>query len=142
LRQASQPHVAKPVLAGEQRGGSGVTPHLQRNVARREQQAVLAQRLGQGRGHEQAGEHHSCEQRPDRGRRRVKPVDHPRCADPCPPDDQQQEEGARHAADREVAEDQVGELRDREDVDEVEEQLDGGRRLRRTIVSRAQVAGR
>jgi hypothetical protein len=41
-----------------------------------------------------------------------------------------------------VAEDQVRELGDREDEDEVEEQLEGGRPLRRTLVSRAQVAGR
>ena len=64
-------------------------------------------------------------------RGRIEPVGHPGRVDPRPPDDEQQERRPRHAGDGEVAEDLVRQLRDREDVDEVEEQLDRGRRLRR-----------
>ena len=78
----------------------------------------------------------------DRRGGRVEPVGHPRRVDPCPPDDEQQERGPRHAGDGGVIEDLVRQLRDREDVDEVEEQLDGRRRLRRAVAPRPQVADR
>jgi hypothetical protein len=48
----------------------------------------------------------------------------------------------RCSSDREVAENEVGELGDREDVDEVEEELDGGGPLRPRLAARAEVAER
>ena len=68
--------------------------------------------------------------------------DHPRRVDPRPPHDQQQEGRAGHAVDREVVQDQVRQLRDREDVDQVEEQLDRRDRLLDAVAARAQVACR
>ena len=124
-------HVAQPVAAVQQQRRGGVATDLQRDVARREQQPLLAERLRQRGGHEQAAEHHRGEHPADRRRGRVEPVRHPRRVDPRPPDDEQQERGPRHAGDGEVVEDLVRQLGDREDVDEVEEQLDRGRRLRR-----------
>ena len=76
------------------------------------------------------------------GRARVEPVGHPGRVDPRPPDDEQQEGGARHAGDGEVVDDLVRQLRDREDVDQVEEQLDRGGRLRDAVAARSQVADR
>ena len=59
-------HVAEPVAALQQQRRGGVATDLQRDVAPREQQAVLTERLGQRGGHEQAAEHHGGEHR--RGR--------------------------------------------------------------------------
>ena len=135
-------HVAQPVAAVQEPRRRGVATDLQRDVARREHQPLLAERLGQRGGHEQAREHHRGEHPADRGRGRIEPVGHPGRVDPGPPDDEQQERRPRHAGDGEVAQDLVRQLCDREDVDQVEEQLDRGRRLRDAVAARAQVADR
>jgi hypothetical protein len=67
----------------------------------------------------------------------VEPVRHPRRVDPRPPHDEQQERRPPDLGDREVAEDHVRQLRDREDVDQVEEQLDRRDRLVDAVAARA-----
>ena len=56
-------HVAQPVAAVQQRRRGGVAADLERDVARREQQRPLTERLGQRGGHEQAAEHHRRQHR-------------------------------------------------------------------------------
>ena len=134
--------VAQRLVAAQQARGRGVAPDLQRDVADREQHAVRAERARQRGGHEQAREHHAGEHRAHRRRRRVEPVGHPGRVDPRPPHDQQQERRPPDPGDRQVAEDHVRQLRDREDVDQVEEQLDRRDRLLDALAPRAQVACR
>ena len=102
---------------------------LQGGEGQREHQRALAEGLGQRHRHQQPGQHHREQAQPHRQPLRVQPVRHPRGEDPDPPDRQHQETGLRRAAQRdavvgEMPDQRVRQLRDGEDEDEVEEQLD------------------
>ena len=93
-------------------------------VAGGEQHGVIAEALGDGHRHQQAGQHHEHEHQPHRRHLGVEPVGHPRRVVPGPVDGDEQEGGLGGTRPREVGEQVMRQLRDGEDVDKVEEQLE------------------
>jgi len=84
------------------------------------------ERLRDRRRQQKARDHHREQHDADRGAVRIEPVGDPGGEDPYPPHRQEQDGGLEHAERREMRQQRVGELRDCEDKDEVEEQLDVG----------------
>ena len=99
---------------------------LQRDKRDGKHQTPLAERLRQGGRHDQAGHHDRDEHEAHRAPVRVEPVGEPGGVDPGATTARATAapSATRHAV--EVLEEQMGELRDGEDVDQVEEELHGG----------------
>jgi hypothetical protein len=110
---------------------------LQHDVGDREHPGPFAERIGDrdahDEGHEREGDHGAAHRQPDG----VEPVRHPGRRDPAPPE-RDDHDRALEGAERILVLVEVGrELREREDEDEIEEQLDvrdpvGPRRARGT----------
>src|SRR5262249_33168555 len=76
--------------------------------------------------HDEAAEHQGKKHQPHGRRFGVEPVRHPRRVDPDPPDGEQQQERLQGSAERQMMQQEMRKLRDREYEHEVEEQLDEG----------------
>ena len=100
--------------------------HLDGDVGRGEGQGLIPEGLRDRGRHDQADQHQHHQQHPHREPVRVDPVGGPGRVVPGPPDREEQDEGLDRAARAQVLEQGVRELRDREDVDQVEEQLHAG----------------
>jgi hypothetical protein len=99
---------------------------LDRDVRAREQKAVLPERFGDGDCHREAREHHREQKEAHRDRVRVDLARDPRRVVPRPPDDEEREQRVAGSGPAQVVEQQLRELRDREDEDEVVEELERG----------------
>ena len=71
-------------------------------------------------------EHEDKQEQPNRRALGIEPVGDPGGVNPDPPDGEKKQTGAERAEEREVLEQEVRELRNREHKDEIEEQLDVG----------------
>jgi hypothetical protein len=116
-----------PQRAGRQhRHHEAGAPDLHERVSAAHHEPERAERVGQGGGHRQADQHEQHEHEPDLQPIRIEPVRYPRRVGPGQPHHRQQDRGLHRARDRRRAEQMVRELCDREDVHQVEEQLDVG----------------
>jgi hypothetical protein len=98
--------------------------HLQKQVAGDEQPRAVAEGVLDRDGHEQAGEHQPDERHAHRQRVRIEPVRAPRDHVPGVEDGERQDDRLGARTEIEVCDQVVRELADRDDVDEVEEQLE------------------
>ena len=121
LKVAMEPRVVARPDDGE-RGPAD----LHRHKRAREQEPPLAERVGQGDGHDQGGHHGADQHHPHRSPVRIEPVGQPGRVDPGPPQRQQQQRRLRGAAQIQTLAEQMGQLGDREDIDEVEKELHRG----------------
>jgi hypothetical protein len=101
-------------------------PDLQEQVASDEQPRAVAERVVDRDGHQEAREHQRDERRAHRQPVRLEPVRPPRGHVPGVEDRERQHRGLGARAQVHVREQVVRDLPDREDVDEVEEQLERG----------------
>ena len=106
-----------------------VASDLDRDVRAREQQRPVAERLGDRDRHHEAREHQPDQQEPHDDRVGVELVGDPRRVVPRPPDREQRDERLPDALPGEVLEQEMRDLRDREDEDQVVEQLERRRPL-------------
>jgi hypothetical protein len=106
-----------------------VTADLDRDVRAGEEEGVRSEGLRDRYGQQEAREHEPDEQQPDGGRLRIELVRDPRRVVPGPPHDEEHDRGLPHAGPGQVREQQVRDLRDREDEHEVVEQLERRRAL-------------
>ena len=109
---------------GDDEGEKGVPPDLDRDVRAGEQQRAAAERPRDRDRHHEAREHDRQHEQPHRDGVRVELVRDPGRVVPRPPDDEQDEQRLSGAAPGQVVEQQVRDLRDREDEDEVVEELE------------------
>ena len=137
----SRPLALDRAAVGRDERQERVAPDLEDDIRRREQEAALAERIRDRNRHHEAGEHHADQQEPDDGRVGVELVRDPGRVVPRPPDDEQHERAATGARPCQVVEQQVGDLRDREHEDQVEEQLQRRRALLLPRVTIALEAG-
>ncbi len=135
-RRHADERLAAAVAAAHRQQAERVARQLERHVGAREQQRAVAEGVRDRDRHPEAREHAEHQDQAHADPVGVEPVDHPGRVDPRPPDDEQQERGLRRARPGEVVQQQVRELRDREDVDEVEEQLE----VRRALLAAVLVA--
>ncbi len=110
-------------------GQEDVPADLDRDVGAGEEQPAAGEGLGDRDREQQAAEHQPDQEQPDDDRARVELVRDPGRVVPGPPDDEQREQRPPGAAPGEVVEQQVRDLRDREDEDEVVEELERRRAL-------------
>ena len=103
--------------------------HLDRDVRAREEQPVRTEGLRNRDRHQEAAEHDSHQEQADRDRVGIELVRHPGRVVPGPPDDEQHERRLSCALPGQVVEQQVRDLGDREDEDQVVEQLERRRPL-------------
>jgi hypothetical protein len=101
-------------------------PDLEEQVPGYEQPRAPVERVGDRDRHEQAGEHQPDEQNAHRQPVRVEPVRPPRGHVPGVDDRECQDHRLGARPQIHVLDQVVGELSDREDVDEVEQQLERG----------------
>jgi hypothetical protein len=101
-------------------------PELKEQVAGDEQPRAAVERVGNRGRHEQAGKHQSDQQQLHRSPVGLEPVRSPRGHVPGVDDSERQNHGLDARAHVDVLEQVVRELPDREDVDEIEEQLERG----------------
>ena len=101
-----------------------VAPDLNRDIRACEEEPVRAEGLRNRDRHEQAPEHQPDQEQPNGDRIGIELVRDPGGVVPRPPDDEQREQRLPCAAPTEIVEEQVGDLRDREDEHEIEEQLE------------------
>jgi hypothetical protein len=101
-------------------------PDLQEQVASDEQPRAPAERIVDRDGHEQAGEHQPHEQHTHRQPVRIEPVRTPRGHVPGVEDRERHDYRLGAGPQIDLRQQVVRELPDREDVDEVEEQLERG----------------
>ena len=99
-------------------------PDLDRHVRTGEEQGAAPERVGDGDGHDEAGEHDREHEQPHDDRVGVEHVRHPRRVGPRPPDHEQDEKRAPGPTPREIVEQEVRYLRDGQDEDEVVEELE------------------
>ena len=99
-------------------------PDLEEQVPADEQPGAVAERVGDPDRHEQAREHEPGEQQAHRQPVRLEPVHPPRRHVPGVDDRQRHDQGLGGRAQIDVLEQVVRELADREDVDEIEEELE------------------
>src|SRR5215213_1814857 len=111
------------------------TPYLDGNVCQGEHQPALAEGFWYCHRHEKAGKHHCYQHQANRQPIWVEPVGEPGCVDPHPPHHQKQHQGFQHSSEAQVLQQPVGELRHSEDVDQIEEQLQGCNPLLTTVPS-------
>jgi len=104
-----------------------VADDLDAHVAGHEQPRPGAEGVGDRDCADHAGEHPDQEDPAHHQRARVEPVRGPHRVDPRPPGGEDQQPGLRRAAEGQVVREPARQLRDDEDEDEVEEQLDRGR---------------
>ena len=102
------------------------TPDLDEQVAGDEQPGALVEGVGDRGRHEQAGEHQPDQEQPHRQPVRVEPVRPPRDHVPRVDDRERHDRRLGGGPQVDVLDEVVRELPDREDVDEVEEQLERG----------------
>jgi hypothetical protein len=102
----------------------GRPPDLEEQVAGDEQPRAIAERVGDRDRHEQAREHQPDEQQPHRQPLRLEPVRSPRGHVPRVNDREGHDHRLRARPQIEVLAQVMRELADREDVDEIEEQLE------------------
>jgi hypothetical protein len=100
-----------------------VAADLDGDIRAGENQALLAERVGQRGRHHQAADHGRGDQQLYRRPLRVKPVGCPRRAGPDPPQGEQQHQGLERAVPREILDQYAGELGEREDERQVEEEF-------------------
>jgi hypothetical protein len=121
--------------AGVARGGHGVDGQMAeanhgegaREQHRSAEAAVLViPRLRDRERDEEQGRHRDDDRRPDHAHVGVRLVAQPGVAAPGEPEQSQQHQTAEHAARTDVVGHEGGDLRDREDEHQVEEQLEGG----------------
>jgi hypothetical protein len=123
-RRSLRPRPGRPETADVSNFRNARRPILDRDVRTCEQQTVAAERLGDGHCHREACEHYR-EQQEAHGRRvRIDLARDPRRVVPGPPDDEEREERIASSGPAQVVEEQVRHLRDREDEDEVVEELE------------------
>jgi hypothetical protein len=89
--------------------------------------SLRVERVRHGQRHEEAAGHRGEDERPDGAAPDVDRVREPRVAGPRPPEEPEDERRACEPARARVREDERGHLRDREDEDEVEEELEVAR---------------
>jgi hypothetical protein len=107
-------------------GGEQAAAQLDRHEGQGEDQAAVAERLGDRHGHDHA-HHHGHEQHdPHRRPLGIQPVGDPGREDPGPPDRHQQQTGLDQAQQARMGQQAVRQLGDREHEHQVEEQLDIG----------------
>ena len=99
---------------------------LDRDVRAGKQQRPVGECAGDRDRHHEAREHDPEHEEPHGHRLGIEHVRHPGRVVPRPPDDEQDERGLSRPAPRQVAEQQMRDLRDREHEDEVVEQLQIG----------------
>ncbi len=109
--------------------GDRTAPDLHAGIAVADPGAATAEGIRNARRHHQADEHHRDQRQPDREPVGVEPVRDPHRVGPDQPDHRQQQRCLQCATDAVVRAKPVGELSHREDVDQVEEQLDVRRSL-------------
>ncbi len=116
----------KPGMLARANDGERGPADLHRHKRDRKQEPPLAERLGQGDGHDQGGHHRADQHHPHWSPVWIEPVGHPGRVDPGPPERQQEQRRLQRAAQIQTLGEQMGQLGDREDVDEVEEELHRG----------------
>jgi hypothetical protein len=99
-------------------------PDLLDGVGAAHHPAPAAERLRQRRAHRQADQHRRDEQQPDLDAFRVHPVGDPGRVGPERPDHREQQRRLQRAPHGQLTQQEVRQLRDREDIHQVEEQLD------------------
>jgi hypothetical protein len=99
-------------------------PGEDQDEGRREGEPAVPEGVRKRGRHDQDREHHRDQREPDRPRAQLEVVGDPGGVDRRAPDRQQQEQRLRRATQRQMAQQVVRELRDGEDVDQVEEELD------------------
>ena len=121
-------------------GGEGeerVAPDLDCDVRGGEEEASVAERARDGHRNQEAPEHEPEEQDAHDGRVGVELVRDPGRVVPGPPDREQRDRRMERALPGQVVEQEVGDLRDREDEDEVVEELQRRRALLLVLVAAA-----
>ena len=115
-REDSLKVAVEPRIVARPDDGERGPADLHRHKRDRKQEPPLAERLGQGDGHDQGGHHGADQHHPHRSPVRIEPVGQPGRVDPGPPQRQQAAApfAARRAASR-CASEQMGQLGDRED---------------------------
>ncbi len=115
----------------EHLGIASNTPGVERGVEdahdevrHREPRGLVLERVRDGQGHEEPGGHGREHDQPRHGVLDVDCVRHPRVRGPGPPHHREHERGPGEALEARVLEDQRRDLREREDEDEVEEELE------------------
>ncbi len=98
--------------------------HVHERERAREQQPPLLERRRNRRRDDEPGQHQHEQRDPDGQALRIQPVGDPGGVDPHPPERQQEEADFGRAPQGEVLEQGVRKLRDGENEDEIEEQLD------------------
>jgi len=110
-------------LAAQSHDRERGTADLVGGIRAREGQAAAAVRLGQRCRHDQSEQHHRDQHQPYAGAVGREPVGDPGGVHPGPPQRQQQQQRLYRTGDAQVPQQQLGQLRHREHVDQIEEQL-------------------
>ena len=118
--------VALQALAAQPGDRETAPADLHEGVRAADGQPPPRERERQGGRHDQAGQGQREQHQPDRDPLGVQPVGDPGGVGPDQPHHGQQQQGLQRALDAAVVDQVVGQLGDREDVDQVEEQLDVG----------------
>ena len=111
------------MFAAKREDDESSTPDLHRDIGNREDQAASIEGAPDRGGHDQGQRHRDEQHAPDRRRLWIEPVGDPAGILPTKPDREPQDHGLHRSGHRQVVEQLVAELRDREDIDEIEKQL-------------------
>ena len=99
------------------------SPHLHRDVSARKGQAARFEGLRQCGGKNQSKQHQNQQREPHRQFFGIQPIGDPRRKDPHPPDREHQQQRLHRSERREMPDERMRELSDREDKNEIEEQF-------------------
>jgi hypothetical protein len=116
-----------------------IAQRLHRDVGDGEDDGSALERLRDRRRQHEAAEHQQEQDDADQRPIRVEPVRRPGGVDPRPPHRDHQQTGLDRAERRQMVQQAVRELGDREDEDEIEEQLDEGHAMMVVTVTDPQI---
>ncbi len=115
---------------------------LDRDIAAGKDERLFAERVGDRGGHHQREQHQHEQETAEPGVFWVEPVGDPAGILPAEPDREPEDQCFERADEAEVVEQRMAELGDREDIDEVEEQLfEGHARVMAVAVAQHRAAG-